>query len=47
MMTPLSRFAPSPVGAHTLWPGRASSTGALEWDAHFAKVSPHTMRGKP
>ena len=30
-MTPLRRFASSPLeGGRTLWPGEASSTGALD-----------------
>jgi hypothetical protein len=28
-MTPLRRFASSPVGGRTQWPGKAGSTGAL------------------
>jgi len=28
-MIPLRRFASSPLGGRTLWPGEAGSTGAL------------------
>jgi len=48
MMPPLSRFrAFPPKGGRTLWPGKASSTGALVGAAPFAKVGTHKMRGKP
>lgn len=47
MMSPLSRYrAFPPKGGRTQCPGQASSTGALVWDAPFAKVSSYEMRGE-
>ena len=35
-MTPLRRFAPSPLkGGRHLWPGEARSTVSLNWDTAF------------